>query len=140
MFRAILTEKENHQISHTKTTTKNFLTMSTSISSMFCFNSSDDGNYAPETSKGDFMKPLIAQEPKKEASATDQYPGYALRTAHPNDCTPENKTFVKTGGNALQAVDKSVLEEKNLVAGKKSFVYCRIHDCASFSNLLFALM
>jgi hypothetical protein len=98
--------------------------MSTTMSSMFCFDSSaENSKYAPSTTKEDYiMKPLLPQPTKKkenEAMDLQQYPGLALRpAAHPNDSLPQNTTLIKTGGNALQAVESSILKQDNLVAGK----------------------
>eukprot|EP00545_Synedropsis_sp_CCMP1620_P005488 CAMPEP_0119009424 /NCGR_PEP_ID=MMETSP1176-20130426/4353_1 /TAXON_ID=265551 /ORGANISM="Synedropsis recta cf, Strain CCMP1620" /LENGTH=245 /DNA_ID=CAMNT_0006961937 /DNA_START=51 /DNA_END=788 /DNA_ORIENTATION=- len=95
--------------------------MSTTMSSLFCFNPSPDSKYAPGSttiSQNEYMKPLIPRERKRETTVDQQYPGIALRTAAlPNDCSPpENTTLIKTGGNALQAVDNSILEQDDLVA------------------------
>jgi hypothetical protein len=93
------------------------------MSSKFFFDSSaENSKDAPSTTKDVYiMKPLLPQlpQPVKKNEAMDQYPGLALRpAAHPNDSLPSNATLIKTGGNALQAVDNSILKQDHLVAGK----------------------
>lgn len=59
------------------------------------------------------------EEPLLEASILKQnnndYPGIGLRHIIPSFGPPPNKTLIKTGGNALQAVNTSELVQPNVV-------------------------
>lgn len=71
-----------------------------------------ESNNAYDKSDADTTKPLLPQAIKRD-TPVNQYPATS-RSINP-DLPPKNTTFVKTGGNALQAVDSSVLDQKNLV-------------------------
>lgn len=75
-----------------------------------------ESNYALDKSNADTTKPLLPQSMKQETPAS-KYPATS-RPINP-DLPPKNTEFVKTGGNALQAVDRAVTEQKNLVQGER---------------------
>ena len=61
------------------------------------------------------------EEPLLEASVVKQnsdYPGIGLRHVIPSFGLPPNKTLIKTGGNALQAVNTVELVQPNVVTGE----------------------
>ena len=89
-------------------------TTAITMSSYFCFEAAPDSKYTP-LSTNDYNKPLLPQEIKRDSQKTE-YPGYSRSII--TDHTPPNSTLVKTGGNALQAVDRSELDQKNIVTGE----------------------
>ena len=82
----------------------------------FCLDPASDSKYNP-VSQNDYKEPMLPREVKKEeVSAASNYPGFARSSFEGS--VPKNSVLIKTGGNALQAVDRSELDRKNLVAGK----------------------
>jgi hypothetical protein len=82
----------------------------------YCFDSS--------ITKGDeesLTKPLIEGSVQKNPSSWTNYPASnrpIITSSGPQDCI-----LVTTGGNALQAVNPAILEQKNIVKGKKFFIF-----------------
>jgi hypothetical protein len=89
------------------------------MSSYFCFDSTPSSKYNPAYLDEDYTKPLLPQEVKKDCQRYD-YPGFS-RTPMTVDhsSTDSNTVLIKTGGNALQAVDRSEFERKDVIAGKQ---------------------
>jgi hypothetical protein len=84
--------------------------------SYFCLEAAPDSKYNP-VNQTEYSEPMIPREMvTKEVAEVSNYPGFA-RSPIVGD-VPKNSVLIKTGGNALQAVDRSELDRKHLVAGK----------------------
>ncbi|KAI2491700.1 hypothetical protein MHU86_22843 [Fragilaria crotonensis] len=87
-----------------------------SMSSYFCFDSTPANKYNPSCLDEDYTKPLLPQEVKKETQR-DDYPGFSRTPMSGDQSSLDSSTvLIKTGGNALQAVDRSELERKDIIA------------------------
>ena len=87
------------------------------MSSYFCFDSTPHSKYYPSCQDDDNSKPLLPQEKKRDPRM--DYPGFSRSPMKVDyQGTDSNTMLIKTGGNALQAVDISEIERKDVVAGE----------------------
>ena len=90
------------------------------MSSYFCFDSTPGSKYDPSYQDEDYSKPLLPQQMKKDTQRMD-YPGCSRTPMLVDHIRADSNTvLIKTGGNALQAVDKSEFERTDVVSGESS--------------------